>query len=54
MSHGSVVIVQKHRVRDETGFEMNNLQNVEKSGFGQSVCEEVCHWISYERADRFG
>jgi len=32
----------KNRLRDKTGFGMYNPQNVEKSGFGQSVCVSVC------------
>ena len=32
----------KNRLRDKTGFVMYNPQNVEKSGFGQSVCVAVC------------
>jgi len=32
----------KNRLRDKTGFRMYNPQNVEKSGFGQSVCVSVC------------
>ena len=32
----------KNRLRDKTGFGMYNPQNVEKSGFGQSVCVCVC------------
>jgi len=28
----------KNRLRNKTGFGMYNSQNVEKSGFGQSVC----------------
>jgi len=32
----------KNRHRDKTGFGMYNPQNVEKSGFGQSVCVSVC------------
>jgi len=32
----------KNRLRDKTGFEIYNPQNVEKSGFGQSVCVSVC------------
>ena len=32
----------KNRLRGKTGFGMYNPQNVEKSGFGQSVCVSVC------------
>ena len=32
----------KNRLRDKTGFGTCNLQNVEKSDFGQSVCVCVC------------
>jgi len=32
----------KNRLRDKTEFGMFNPQNVEKSGFGQSVCVSVC------------
>jgi len=32
----------KNRLRDKTGFRMYNPQNVEKSGFGRSVCVSVC------------
>ena len=32
----------KNRLPDKTGFVMYNPQNVEKSGFGQSVCVSVC------------
>jgi len=33
---------KNNRVRNKTGFKMHNLQNVEKSSFGQSVCVSVC------------
>ena len=32
----------KNRLPDKTGFGMYTPQNVEKSGFGQSVCVSVC------------
>jgi len=32
----------KYRLRDKTEFGMYNPQNVEKSGFGQSVCASIC------------
>ena len=32
----------KNRLQDKTGFGMYNPQNVEKSGFGRSVCVSVC------------
>ena len=31
----------KNRLRDKTGFGIYNPHNVEKSGFGQSVCVSV-------------
>jgi len=38
---------KKNRVCDKAGFGMYNLQNVEKSGFGQPVCVSVCLAVSF-------
>jgi len=37
----------KNRVWDKAGFGMYNLQNVEKKGFGQTVCVSVCLAVSF-------
>jgi len=37
----------KNRLRDKTGFGMYNPQNVEESGFGQSVCVSVCLAVAF-------
>jgi len=41
----------KNRLRDKTGFEIFNPQNVEKSGFGQSLCVSVCFVCFLSRND---
>jgi len=45
--NGSIGIVQKNRLRDKSGFGMYNPQNIEKSGFGQSVCVSVCLAVAF-------